>query len=347
MRDSVRDILTVAARRLLATRCLEATAVGAGVAALVAAVGEIVWLALGSPQTDVPVWLWTAGLIAAVAGTTAAWRLVHGVSLREAAVWLDAHLGLRERMATAAELADSPQADSPAATCVYAQAAAAMAGREVRNLRMWRQRRGTFGAVVVAMGLCAVLAALGRPVTPLARSLETLSETDCARLAARLREESRTVGAETSIELARAAQAIEVRNAEELAQAIEKLRALGYQPLDVLPASLLAALDAGSDRGGGKGEGETPSSTTSPGDETPAPGETPSGGPVLVYDPLYDVPAGQDTATAPLQATLPENLSPRDAAWARARQRATAALASGRVPDRYRTLVRDFFAAER
>ncbi|HAU36217.1 MAG TPA: hypothetical protein DCX07_00685, partial [Phycisphaerales bacterium] len=97
----MRDILTSAARKLLLVRCLEAAALGAGVAALVAAVGEIVWLALGSPQTDVPVWLGAAGLISAGAGAAAAWRLVRGVSLREAAVWLDAHLDLRERMATA------------------------------------------------------------------------------------------------------------------------------------------------------------------------------------------------------------------------------------------------------
>ncbi|HUT61386.1 MAG TPA: hypothetical protein VNA25_26365 [Phycisphaerae bacterium] len=296
---------------------------------------------------------WHKGAVALIAVPSAALvaaavAMARGAGIAGVAAYLDARASLRERVATAAELAAAGDVQTPSARAVYSQALDALKTRRPQAGGMWRRTPRTLGALGLSLLLCLAMAflpdarrhdaAAGR----LGQAVESLTADQRARLAEAFRKAAAAADdPQAARELAKTAAIVEVKDAEELERLLAKLQAAGYRPLKVVPGDILAAA------------GLTPEGAPA-GDEATARGSalvaTDANGPsvggagnVRVYHPRYaaaSIPdADANAASAPAAAMVPYA-----DAWAAARARASASLARGRVPAEYRRLVRDFFA---
>jgi hypothetical protein len=278
--------------------------------------------------------------------------LLRGVSVRAAAMALDARAGLGERLATAAELAESARAATPAARCVAAQAVAAANDADAARFPLWRRTRATAGALGLVVVLCAALALVPAPAAPgdgaappgaaatgdddgrklvLAAPPENLDPRRAIRLAdLAAGERARYIDAlrraaegENDPRKAQAlrdvADAIEAADADAIRRALDALtRARG-----LLPEELAAELAA---PGGGKADG--------------------AAGQVSVYSEQYAEALAAKNGGAPAAGGRDgaREFVARDDAWAEARRRAAEALRGGSpVPAKYRPVLRRFF----
>jgi hypothetical protein len=313
-------------------------------------------------KSALPLILLPAGALVGFAAVVA-----RGVSLREAAIYLDVRCKFGERLSTAAELSSSDHADGPLARCVYSQALDAVRAHPPRALAMWKRSRATAGALGLAALLAATLTFLpgGRPgeagslAVRLAESLETMTPAQRKELSDAFRAAAQ--GARGDPELAgkleQAAKVIEVKDAEKLKEVIRALEKAGFAPVSVVPQDLQAVLGlsgagegAGGNggtnpllasRNGGGGNGGAPTTRHTNGTDT-QPGESY----VSVYDPQYaNLMAGRP-ATGESAKVAPAEAVPYQDAWSAARRSAAENLARGRTPPQYRQLVRDFFGIE-
>ena len=281
------------------------------------------------------------------------WR---GVTRRAAAVWLDVRGDLSDRLATAVELAESPEADVPAARCVYDQALAAVRIGRPQRQPMWRRSRTTIGAAALAVAVCVALALApdlvppARTVTPetVAAALDKLPPAEVRNLVRTFRQAARRAAEDPALArtLFRAADAASVKNSTGFERALRELEAQGVDlaaliPDDVRRAAGLTEADGAiaqrTNSSAADGGGDVGPPSIGPGAVAAPPGN----GIIRVYHPAAD--AG-DPATRP--ATGPAGTVSYADAWSAARSRAADALARGRVPSEYRGLVRDFFLTE-
>lgn len=286
-------------------------------------------------------------VLGAAAGAAAV--LVRGVSIRRAAVYLDERADLSERAATAVELAESPDREKPSSMAVFAQASAALRDLRAQELSMWRRTRATPAALALSVMLCATLALIpagrGERVGAAAAALERLSHAERRELSRAFEKASRRSGdSPIADELARAATAIEVADADALAEAIEALRKAGFEMARVDAKGLLSGVGAGDSRTGAQAGRDGPSAATAPIAGVPDGHDLPG---VRVWDPKYAevLPDGAPPSAMGAPAGAGGFLT-FDAAWSAARERAARAADEGTIPPRYRQLVRDFFATQ-
>jgi len=296
------------------------------------------------PRAALPAVLLPLG---AVVGAAAV--LIRGVSLRSAAVYLDRRGGLRERLATAVELAGSEARDSAVAQTVYAQALAACRRRRADIIPMWRRSRATPAGLGLIVLLCIVLGFVpsgghdseGRR---LAAAIRSASLAERLAAAESLRGAARQVSGrpELADRLVKAAHAIEVRDEEQLRKILDQLDREGFQIASAIPPKLVAAArtaTAAGENASGAARAPAGGGTTDPG---PA-------GLVRVYSPPRADSSAAGAANGDSGATdssAAEQTIPYADAWTVARERAAARIARGQVPPRYHRLVRDFFQAK-
>ena len=290
-------------------------------------------------------------------------RLVRGVSLQEAAEFLDARASLNERLATAAELAASPRAAGPVTEAVYEQALTVLRDRRPHRDPMWRRTRAAAAALLMAVLLCATVALLPGPrgagpePEQLARAMQEMSPEQRRRIAEALRAAARSADPRLAAELGRAAKLVHTDDPEQLAELIRNLRREGFRPVSVIPGDILAAAGFSPDGAGGGTNSGGPAKTSRDTDHAavnggpeaqPDSGTTGTEGPaVRVFHPLYGRSAAAATEPATGASPPPERMFvDYTTAWSAARDRAADALARGEVPARYRRIVRSFFLDE-
>jgi len=342
------------------------TLLAACLLAVMGAAGVLCVLADWHRQLDkaaIPLILLPAG---AVLGAGAA--LVRGLSVTDAAIYLDARWRLKERLSTAAELAASPGAEDPPARCVYEQAMEAVRRSDALWLPLWRRTRATAGTTGLAVLLATTLAFLptlglssaDESAERLAEALKEFTPAQRRQLAEAFRQAARQPGTDPSLasRLDQTAKVIELKDVEQFKQAMAELQKAGIDPSRLVPADLRALAGLGgagpgkgppgdqarAAKGGNAGAGNA---VTKPGPTT-AGGTTaqPGGSYVRVFDPQYAklltgaAPAGGNGSSAD------EGAAPYADAWTHAKRVALDHLGKGRVPAEYRQLVRDFFSIE-
>jgi len=290
----------------------------------------------------------TAAALTAVA-IVGGWlvRMVRGVSLEDAAEFLDGRATLNERLATAVYLTQDHPRTGVMARAVFSQALAALHDRRPHKAPMWRKTRAAAAALVLAVLVCAAVALLpgrgGPNARELAVALGQMSPRQRARIAEALLRAAGSADPRLAETLASAAKLVEAHDPETLAKTIRKLKEQNFSFVTVIPSDLLIAMGLG---GSGDDTGKSADLRRSNG-VTPRPrdGNTvspaaadPDARRVLVYDPNYDAPTTSGLSPPPADA-----LVPYDTAWSAARDRAARALARGNVPTRYRPIVRAFF----
>lgn len=300
--------------------------------------GELVTLPRWCPLVLCPL----AAVVAAAA------TAIKGVTLHEAAAWLDARGNLRQRLVTAAELAHASDA-CPAALAVYAQALEALAKANAQPPTPAHSAHPSAAAFGLSLALAALLTfvpVVGLP-TPddglvrLAQAVPTLSAAQRAQLTEAFRQAAAAADPNIAAQLARAATVVEVQDAQELQKVLAKLREMGYQPLDALPASVLAAAGLGP-RGG---PGASPLPVVKVTDANPAPPAVRDGdGTVRVFDPAY---AALVKAASTQNIAFDASMASFEDAWFAARARAAAAARSGQFPPQYQQLIRDYFRVQK
>jgi len=360
---------------LLPSRSRRALGLGRETAAVIASLSVLAGAAAGALLLSgwyaaVPRGAAAAALLIAFAPAGALGCLVRGVSPLRVARYLDARAGLRERLATAAELALGPTARSasaPAAEAVYAQALAALRSARPQRDPMWRRTRRTAAALALAVLLCGTLLLLpSRPAEDrygaarLADALGRMSPEDRERLAKAFAAAVQpTTDPEVAANLLGCAQVVRVNDPAELERMLDKLRRAGFRPLSVVPGDLLAAAGIGASGAGDatarKDDAERAAHSGAPPDANrPADPNAESAaraferGVVRVYDPRYSrvSPPGAAAADANAAARNGRAFRPYSDAWTAARRRSADALASNRVPFEYRPIVRRFFLSE-
>jgi len=151
MPDEVLKYLRRTSRRMLGRRAIEAAGLGVIVGGLAAAGGQIVFWMSGRSHRAAGIMILAAGLLAGVVVA-----LIKGVTLRQAARYVDHRAALDERLTTAVELA-SVGDRSPAAQCVYAQAARAARSAEASAVSLWVRGRVTAAGAMLAVLLCGAM----------------------------------------------------------------------------------------------------------------------------------------------------------------------------------------------
>ena len=361
MRDDVWAYLGRAGRRLQLHRAVEWAAQGATCGALLATA----WV--------VAAWIcgWHAGLLplaaaplGALAGVAAA--MAAGMDRRRVAMVLDRRAHLRERMATAAEMARR-HADDPVARYVYAQALATAGRQGAEGVSLWSRTRRTPAAMALAVLLCVVVTSL--TAGPIRDQLlqELPANLSAARIAMTPPERRDTARklqilaghVRTKADMARmlrqTAAALEQRP-EAFDRALKELEAAVSRMARGDNQKMIAEIAAAF----GVVSRDTPGPTRAvrarddePAAETPDPTTRADSGLVGVYDPLYagalrtmDRPGGTGPATDRPPGGNDDRRLPMDIAWRRARRRAEAGLIANQVPTAYRGIVRRFFDTE-
>ncbi|MGC9455386.1 MAG: hypothetical protein ACP5HU_11055 [Phycisphaerae bacterium] len=327
----VRRLLVRARRKLRLVRAVEAAAVAATAGALLAAATLLVgWLTdvtglsssayLGAGRY-VPLVL--IPLAAAAAATVG---LLRPIDLRQAGRRLDLRAHLRDRLATAAELIESSQAEAPVVRTVCAQALRAAERADALNVPLWSRTRATAAALGLSLllvgALLPVAAAAGRRgPAEVASALGRMTPQQREQLAEAIRRLASQAGLEeTNPEVARAADAALDSDAERLEPALVELRRAGVD------TSALLRREPEPDE---PARADTAPDAPLTDAESPAEPDPPA---VRVYS-----PASPDSGDATESYTR---------AWDRAQAQAAGALASGRIPPRYRMLVRRYFAGD-
>ena len=334
MPDDVLRYLRRTSGRILGRRTIEAAGLGVIVGGLAAAVGQIVLWTAGLPHRAAGIMILAAGLT-----TSAIVALIKGVSLSQVARYVDHRAALDERLTTAVELAATGDR-SPAAKCVYAQAVEAARSAEASAVNLWVRGRVTAGGAMLAVLLCGSLAMLPQHRGPAEQIIETLgrmSPEAVKALAEEFARAARAADANAPL-LARASEATRQKDARALAAILADLRRRGVRLVRIVRPDVLALATAGGSKANGSAE-------TRPVAPSRGGANRHAGGPVHVWDPLYDkfnANAGSTSRPATVDDPLP-TVSYRDA-WTAARIRAAGALRTGSVPPEYRRMVRDFFS---
>lgn len=291
--------------------------------------------------------------ILVVAAIGAGMALARGAGLREVAAMLDAKAGLRERLSTAAELALSREPLPPSAPVIFAQALTALKESRPQRLPMWSATAALPACMVLALAVCLALAFLpdfgparpGGRLDQFSQAVPALTREQRQRLAEAFRAAASQQAAAPAVsrELVKAAAIVEIQDAQELQQVLQKLQDAGYAPLSAVPPDLLAAAGLPTPTtlaAEGNGDRTGLARAANEANESPSLG----GGYVSVYDPRYAAYARPAEADAIIAQPAPRAAVPFADAWALARARAADHAQRGEVPAAYRPLVRDFFA---
>ncbi len=334
MPDEVLSFLRRTSRRILARRVIETAGIGAIVAGLVATGCQITLWTIGQPHRVAGLMILLAGLLIG-----AAVAIVKGVSLRQAARYMDNLAELDERLTTAVELADARDRSS-AAYCVYAQAAEATGSSRVAEVSLWVRGRVTLGAAMLAVFLCGATSMLPqsrRVDEQIIASLGDMSPEAIRALADEFARAAQAADTDAPL-LARAAHAARQKDARALSAILDDLRRRGVKLVRIMRPDVLAlAMAGGSDAAG--------SARTKPAVSDPIHSGGHAGGPVHVWDPLYDKFASNKPAGA--KPKVNQNSGPTvtySDAWSAAHSRAAGVLRTGSLRPEYRAMVREFFS---
>lgn len=325
----VRRLLVGARRKLRLVRAVEAAAVAATAGALLAAAILLVaWLAdptgLASPAYLGAVWHVPLVLIPLAAAAGAAVALLRPIKLRQAGRCLDSRAHLHDMLATAAELIESPHAEESVVRVVCTQALRAAERADALKVPLWSHTRATAAALGLSVLLCAAATALaattgGRQLSETVSTVRRMTPQQRERFAAALREAAQHAGLdEDAPTVADAADAARNADADQLRRALAELRRAG------MDTSALSRRDTQPP--------EPPDEFTGAEPETPDVNEVAKEAALRVYSP----PSAQD-------AEIDDEPESFRSAWSRARARADESLAAGRIPPRYRPLVRRYF----
>jgi len=334
MPDEVLRYLRRTSRRILVRRAIEAAGLGVIVGGLVAAVWQVAFWTAGRPHRAAGMMILAAGLFG---GAIVA--LIKGVSSRQAARYVDNLAALDERLTTAVELASAGDS-SPAAQCVYAQAAEAVASDEVSAVSLWVRGRVTAAGAMLVVLLCGALAMLPQRRGADERIIDALGRMSPEAVKALADEFARAArDAETDAPLlARAVDATRQRDTRALAAILDELRRRGVRLVRIVRPEVLALATAG----GSDANGSVDTRPAAPSLGGP---DRYAGGPVHVWDPLYEkFNPGRRGADQGTESDDPAPVVSYGDAWSAARQRAAGALRTGGIPPEYRRMVRDFFS---
>ena len=324
---------------MLGRRAIEAAGLGVIVGGLAASAGQIVFWIADRPHRAAGILILAAGLLAGVIVA-----LIKGVSPRQAARYLDSRAALDERLTTAVELASAGDR-SPAARCVYAQASEAARSAEASAVSLWVRGRVTAAGAMLAVLLCGSLLMLPQRRSAGERIIDALagmSPEAVKALAEEFARAARAADATNAPSLERASEATKRKDARALAAILAELKRGGVRLVKIVRPDVLALATAGGSDANGSGEtGPAVSSSKHP--------RRYAGGPVHVWDPLYDKLNSARRSTT--QRAGVEDPSPvvsypvvsYNDAWSAARLRAAGALRTSSIPPEYRRMVRDFF----
>lgn len=343
--------LLPACRRLMRLSGRQATGVFIVSIMLAAACAAAV---LTDAFTTISRWAGFAICLAGGACFGAAMEFVGGSKPLASAIEVDLRAGLKEKFATAAELALSDGEPDAIQACVFDQAADAAKKAGLEHMGLWHRTRATVAAVVLS---CCLAAALGLlPVMGLtdandqagrtAAALLNLPNSDANRVIDALNNQARQDPTQASQTISAAAREIAVRDKQQLAELIARLEKMGYKLAEMLPVDIQQQIAEQSSGGGGTGGQTTkhPSATESTSQVAP-PSLTKTN--FFVPVPLESVKTVAAVPTQPQTVAanrLPAYTNFNDA-WSGARQRAANLLTAGKIPPEYRQLVRDFFDA--
>ncbi|MDP6636760.1 MAG: hypothetical protein QGG42_17815 [Phycisphaerae bacterium] len=334
MPDEVLKYLRRTSGRILRRRAIEAAGLGVIVGGLVAAAGQIAFWMAGRPHRAAGIMILAAGLLGGVIVA-----LIKGVSPRQTARYIDKRAALDERLTTAVELAGAGDV-SPAAQCVYAQAAEAARSPAAAGVNLWVRGRATAAGAMLAVLLCGALVVLPQRRSVEERIVDALVEMSpeaVKALAEELARAARAADANAPL-LERAARATRQRDARALADILDDLRRRGVRLVRIVRPDVLALATAGGSDANGSAD-TRPATAPSTGSSRYA------GGPVHVWDPLYErFTAGRASTTQRAGTEDPPPVVSYEDAWSAARLRAAGALRTSSIPPEYRRMVRDFFS---
>jgi hypothetical protein len=289
---------------------------------------------------------WLAGrglLVVAIAGPVA--PLVRGVSVRQAAVWLDHQLHAGDRIATAAEALRSDRPIGEEAALIADQAQNVLSSRQPTSGAYWKRTRRTAALAGLAVGVCLLAGTLGPAAARdafsvrLADAAAELDESQRRRIARAMRTAARSSDS-AKAELLREAAVVMVdaSDRDRLAELLQELRQRGYDVRRDVPKGVMEELA----RRAGGGGGEAADRAGNDNGSEIEPDANASAGParwVFVATPATTDQGDPDQAD---RAVRPETL-PWEKAWQRARQRAGDALVGGRLPSQYRELIERYY----
>ncbi len=289
-------------------------------------------------------WLAARGLgVVAVAGPVT--PLVRGVSVRQAAVWLDHQLRAGDRIATAAEALRSGRPIGEETRLIAAQAQDILASREPTSGAYWKRTRRTAALAGLAVGVCLLAGTLG-PATPrdafsdrLASASAEMEETQRRRIARAMRSAARSSDA-AKAELLREAAVVMVdaSDRDRLAELLQELRRRGYDVRRDVPKDVMEEL---ARRAGGGGDDVADRAGNGNGGAIEQDANA-SAGPAQWVFVATPATTGRGDPGQADRAVRPETL-PWEEAWQRARRRAGDALVAGRLPVRYRELIERYY----
>ena len=310
-----------------------AAAVGALLGGLVGGGAQLVGAFSGGSDRSLPIGLIACG---ALACGYSVFALFGRYRLARAAAEVDRRRDLKERFATAVELAKSDRAEAPVARACYTHALAALGGRPLAGLGLWRSMRVWIVVALLAAGFAGAMDALawqsyeGR--------LAALSADEREQLAGAFRREAALIGGDEVKQALNDAAAAVIQVDEEALEAIlDDLRKHGFIPVELTPEAVrLAAFLAGPDLAAKIQAYREATSESSDGPEF-----DPAGRWTNVFHPDYRPTEVSDREGSGFVPT-----ASFEEMWPLAQLRAADALASGEIPAEYRPIVRDYFAAE-
>ena len=334
MRNEVQRYLRRTSRRILVRRLVESADVGVVLGGLAAGCVQLLFWLAGLSHHLPGIAIFAVGPLACVTVT-----LIKGVSPLQAARYVDSRAELDERLTTAAELIASGDV-SPPAQCVYAQATAASESAEAMSVNLWVRGRVLAAGAMLAVLWCGALAMLpqGRSADEqLLAALGDMSPEAIKALAEDFARAAEAPGAEAPL-LSRAADAVERKDVRSLEAILADLRRRGVRLARIVRPDVLAMA-----AGGGSDASDT--AATRPADAAQKRPNRHGGGPVHVWDPLYDkLTSNIQSSTQPIGTNGSEPSVSYTDAWSAARLRAAGALRTGSVRAEYRRMVREFFS---
>jgi len=292
-----------------------------------------------------------------------------GVSLRDAAAFLDVRFKLGERLATAVELASSPASPTPVAEAVHRQAWDALQRLRPHKQPFWKRTRATAGALTLTVLLCAALGFLPDPPTQpgdldlaaLAEDFRQMQPLERQAFARRLRGVAELAAHDPELleALTAAAMAADEQELDQLTDALARARRALLEAGGAVGDEIAKALASAA----GQGEADSTATAKQAAAEEAAPStrrpETVPTSPARegdlarwthVWDPQYaqflDSSDGLRDANAAELPPPAAGLLPYDTAWLAAQKRAARSLDRGQVPPRCRELVKAYFLAE-
>jgi len=268
--------------------------------------------------------------------------IIRGVSSGHAARYIDNKASLDERLTTAVELSLAGD-ETPAAMCVFQQAEKAIVSGRVEAVSFWVRGRVTAAAAMLSVLLCGAIMMLPQQRSAGDRILDALGDMSPEAVKALAEEFARAAEISESDAplLKRAERAVKRKDARALEAILEDLRRRGVKLVRIVRPNVLAMATAGgADADGGP--------ATRPADSENGHRNAHAGGPVHVWDPIYDKLNGSATGSTDTAGgdRPPEAVDYVDA-WAAARTRASGALRRGQVRPEYRSMVREFFKDRR